>query len=88
MARKRLNDTAALTARPAQGPLAENERVSVSVRRIDNGYIVDTSRDLDGEYSCKQEFTPEKPDLRNVMRSDEPAQGTNSLRSATRYLKP
>lgn len=57
----RLNDTKALTETAA--PSEMNEEVSVSVRRIDNGYIKRTSNyGPGGGYKCSEEYSVERPD--------------------------
>lgn len=56
----RLNDTEALTKIAA--PSEMNEEVSVSVRRIDNGYIKRTSNyGPGGGYKCEETYSVERP---------------------------
>lgn len=42
---------------------SENTSVSVSARKIDNGYIVTRSRSDSRGYSCKEEYSATAPDL-------------------------
>lgn len=44
-------------------PMPMSESVSVSVRKIDNGYIVSRSRSDAKGYSCTETFSPTKPRL-------------------------
>ena len=56
---KRLNDTAALTSRP----FGAGENHSVSVSKIDNGYLVRTTscNDRTGEYKVNESFSSSPP---------------------------
>ena len=44
-------------------PMNRDESVSVSVRRIDNGYLLRKSRSSDGAYSESETFSKERPML-------------------------
>jgi hypothetical protein len=60
MARKKSGANAATAV-----PMPYRERESVSVRKIDNGFIVThTSCGKDGGYRETECFSPKKPDLR------------------------
>ena len=39
---------------------------SVSVRRINNGFLVDHHKDGPSGYECKTEFTPTEPKIRSA----------------------
>ena len=43
--------------------VGEHQSVSVSSRKIDNGYIVSRTKSGPGGYSCTEEFSPVAPDL-------------------------
>lgn len=47
----------------AGGPMSDNESMSVSVRKIDNGYVVSRSRSTGDSYECTEEYTAVKPTL-------------------------
>lgn len=77
----RLNDTKALVSVAA--PSEQNEEVTVSVRRIDNGYVKRVSSyGPGGGYECKEEYSAEKP---SAMPTSENSSG-KSLKGATRFL--
>ena len=86
MARKRLSDSAALTQAPASG-----EDHSISVRAIDNGYLVRTStynsRTGDCRSSEKFSATPPKVVPPKVGRGEPVPAGGESLRGAMDFLK-
>lgn len=42
---------------------SQNERVSVSARKIENGYLVCESRSSDKGYTDREYFSPTKPKL-------------------------
>lgn len=83
MAKKRLNDTAALTAAPVQ----EHQHVSISVRKIENGHLVNETRcGPGGEYENHEYFAKDPPKIEAIVKSRNP--GTKgSLADATSYLK-
>jgi len=62
----------------------ENEYVSVSVRKIENGYIKTTSKSEGGSYTSSEEFCEAKPSMEPVP---QPARRGSSLRDAVRSLK-
>jgi len=83
MAKGRKSDTAALTAMPAS--LGER---TVSVRKIDNGYLVRESSygGPDGEnYKCSEHFSPTLPRMQPLEKAEE--RGESSLREAMEYMK-
>lgn len=94
MAKRRLNDTAALvgigygsTAVTSDGP----ERVSVSSRKIDNGYLVERCRSTGNSYEETCEFHKTKPELVMDMARKAPEPGNNpspdaSMRKAVDWL--
>lgn len=59
MAQKRLNDTAAIAASPPSG----NQEHSISVRKIDNGFIArsSTCNSATGEYKSTEQFFAQAP---------------------------
>lgn len=63
----------------------ENESVTVSVRKIENGYVKTTSRSEGGSYTCNEEFSETKPE---VSIGPEPAPARrSSLRDAVKSLR-
>lgn len=51
---------------PASNPVSpegKHESVSVSTRKIDNGYIVSRSRSTDDSYECSETYSATKPNL-------------------------
>lgn len=78
---KRLDDTKALKAMPAF--LGDNESVSVSVRKIDNGFVTTERSYSDDGYKCKETFSPVKPSVQ--METNAPKSTT--LSKAMEYLK-
>ena len=84
---KRLNDTMALTS----APLGSQQYSSVSVHKIDNGYVVETchSDPATGAHTSRKMFYDRAPNVRapKVSRSGNPApdQG-NPLRATMEYL--
>lgn len=95
MAKRRLDDTAAIrsagygsTAVTSDGP----ESVSVSSRKIDNGYVVSRSRSTNSTYECSETFQKDKPELVLDQSRSAPQPGNNpspdgSMRKATEWLK-
>lgn len=87
MARKRLNDTAAIVAEP----LGSEQSMSVSVRKIDNGYVTRTSHcdPRTGAYNSAETFSKNPPRIIPARvdgrQSPSPDQG-NPLRDAKMYL--
>ena len=89
MAKPRLNDTVAITAKP----LDANESHSICTRKIDNGYITRTSyyNEGTGESRSAEKFTktapkitPPRADGRQGASPDSPS----SLRETVEYLGP
>lgn len=63
----------------------ENESVTVSVRRIENGFVKTVSKSEGGNYTCHEEFSETKPDM---APAPEPGRARgSSLRDAVRSLK-
>lgn len=86
MVNKRLNDTGAIQM-PI--PSSESSTVETSVRKIDNGYLVRTSRYGDGAYQCNERFSSEKPVIVNSFDVAEGASpdSSNSMMRAKAYLQ-
>lgn len=94
MSKRRLNDTAALvgighgsTAVTSDGP----ESVSVSSRKIDNGYLVDECRSSGHSYESTTTFHKAKPELSLEKLRSAPQPGENpspdgSMRKAVDWL--
>lgn len=88
MARKRLNDTEAL-ARGAPG-LYTGEDHSVSVRRIENGFIIRQSEcnPNTGHYSTREVFSERQPRITPAsVKRGSVNDGSESLRDTMGYLK-
>lgn len=82
MNRKRLSDTAALAKTAA--PSEMNEEVSVSVRKIDNGYIKRVSNyGPGGGYKTEETYSVERP---SAMMEGERAAPLNPFRGALATL--
>lgn len=83
---KRLNDIAAVAALPS----TSDERVSVSVssRRIENGYVVSRSEDGPDGYRYSETFQAEKPALSLSGPADEVRTnvGSGGMRRAVDFL--
>lgn len=78
----RLNDTKALQSVAA--PSAQNEEVSVSVRKIDNGFVRRVSNySPGGGYECNETYSVEKPSL--IEEGKRPST-SGALKGATSYL--
>ena len=86
MAKRRLNDTEGL--RPSSG-MADGGDHSVSVRKIDNGYVVRQSsyNNKTGQCSSSETFSEREPRVSapKVGKSPAPDQGS-PLRGAMDYL--
>lgn len=87
MAKKRLNDTAAIVATP----LLQNEEHSISVRKIDNGYIVRTSNcdPRTGEYRSQETFQASEPKIipgRAARQGANADAGASPLKDTMQYL--
>ena len=76
--RSRPSDTAALTASPARS------HVSLSSRRIDNGYIVSEHSDGPEGFKCTERFSAKEPKLSAsvAVADSEP----NPMADAVQYL--
>lgn len=74
-------------ALPAQAPDAgESMHTSVSISKIDNGYIRRESRSGPDSYSCSEVFSREKPSLEGRS-AKEGIVGSESLSGAKSALK-
>lgn len=94
MAKRRLNDTAALvgigygsTSVTSDGP----ESVSVSARKIENGYLVERCKSTGNSYETSTEFHKTKPELVMEQSRAAPEPGNNpspdgSMRKAVEWL--
>lgn len=71
---------------PAMCAPSTHESCDVSVRKIDNGYIVRESRSCGDRYSSSEMYCPEKPDL-DVYPSRGPDAGQETLRGAMKELR-
>lgn len=60
----------------------KNESISVSTRKIDNGYIVSRSRSSDDSYECSESYSPTKPDISLTGKAKAQAEGPSPLRQA------
>ena len=82
----RKNDTAALVASPPQGGMDH----TISVRKIDNGYLVRSSsfNDQTGEFKSAETFSKNAPTIvpAKVARGANPDAG-GALERAMDYLK-
>jgi len=63
MPRSRLNDTAALKTMPAPPDGRGRTYESISVRPIDNGFVVSKTVEKDGDYKSSECYMPERPEL-------------------------
>lgn len=86
MAKQRLNDTAAFRSVPSSG----NTSHSVSVRKIDNGYVESTSdyNSMTGESKYSERFSEMAPDIGRVNgpRAGVGPDVENRLSDTMRYL--
>lgn len=81
---RRLNDTAAVT-RMGPGGQEETSSTSVSVRRIDNGYVKSVcTYGPEQEYKSTETFSTERPDMSE--NSQERSSGSSSLSNAIAFL--
>lgn len=81
MARKQLNSTAAIVSEP----LRMNSEFSISVRRIDNGYLTrKSSCDQDGNYRSSELYSASPPGRDGKGKS---AVGKDSLALTKAYLE-
>jgi hypothetical protein len=74
------------TSGPSMNPSGMDEHCDISVRKIDNGYVVRESRCCGGVYSSSECYSPTKPDLA-MMGPRGPNAGEESLRGAMKELK-
>lgn len=85
MAKRRLNDTAAIAATPPSG----NQEHSISVRKIDNGFIArsSTCNNATGEYKSSEQFFSSAPRIipAKVARTGESSSG-GGLADTMAYL--
>lgn len=54
-------------------PMPMNESHSVSVRKIDNGFIVSKSSSTPSGYKCSETFSPTKPKLDMAVAVSKPS---------------
>lgn len=66
--------------------MGENETRTVSVRRIDNGYVTCETHYKGNEYTSREEFSTEKPVLVNESRAT-PNAGRETMRAAMDELR-
>lgn len=80
----RLNDTDSLTRRAADGM-----EHSVSVKKIDNGFLTRISEcnPSTGSYSSRESFSKEAPKIQLPKMGGEDVAGGGSLRDTMAYLK-
>lgn len=87
MAKKRLNDTASIAERPPGGEASHH----MSTRKIDNGWLVESSvcDPSTGSYRSSTSFTPNPPRIipGRVARTGSSPDSGNSLRRTMDYLK-
>lgn len=76
----RLNDTAAV----ASMPVSEGHYASVSVRKIDNGYITSRTSNHGQNYVSTETFSENQPDLDGGIHG--PDSEGNPMRRAAEYL--
>lgn len=88
MAKRRLNDTAAVIAGPSYGA---GESHHISTRKIDNGWLVEQSvcNERTGEYRSSCNFTPTQPRLEpgRAVRQGGSVDGGSTLRRTMDYLR-
>lgn len=75
-----LNDTAAIQSMPID-PVQKNESMSLSIRKISNGYITSEHSSKDGLYESSETFSHEPP---GSMSDD--AGADSPLAKAVRYM--
>ncbi len=78
----RLNDTAAVPRGMGDSKGCSYE--SLSVRPIENGFLVTKTCDEDGKYTTKECFSQERPRMAEMKVAK---QGNSSMSRATKYLK-
>lgn len=71
---------------PANAPMSENESRTVSVRRIDNGYVTCETHYKGNECTSREEYSPTKPVLTDESRST-PNAGRETMRAAMDELR-
>ena len=79
---KRRSDVAVIQSMPVRG--GDESSTSVTVRKIDNGYVVSTSQYGDGKYSCTERYSAMKPDV--AIGAGGEGRGPNSLKDAIKSL--
>lgn len=82
--RSRPSDTAAITS----GPFKENHESTVSVRKIDNGYLVRTSQwnTHTNEYQGSERFSKDPPLVTPARVEVDRGESSGALSRAMRYL--
>jgi hypothetical protein len=65
--RSRRNSAEVISQEPPEGDEEGPNHVSVTVRKIDNGYISTHSTETDGTYTSREEYHAEKPTIEEVM---------------------
>lgn len=85
---KRLNDTAALQrmAPPVRDNSDQHESVSVSTRKIDNGYVVCKSESRDGEYKYSESFQETRPNLMEDRSTNANPDGSGAMSAAVKFM--
>lgn len=83
MSHKRLSDTAVLASRPIKGEAKGCTYKSISVRPIDNGFVVSETTERDGDYKSTERYMPEAPKL-EANYGDKSA--SSSMSEAKKYL--
>jgi hypothetical protein len=80
------NSVSVLASAPCDVAASDNDSCSVSVRKIDNGYIVSESRCKGNEYSHSEKFSKTKPDIDAATRR-ETNPGRETMRGAMQELR-
>lgn len=60
---------------------------SVSVRKIDNGFVISESTCVNGDYRCSERFAATAPDIEAMDYAHEVNAGQETLRGAMKELK-
>lgn len=60
---------------------SKNQHINVSVRKINNGYIVSHSKSGDGDYSSTEHFHPKPPKI-SVMGAEPPTMDRESRKAS------
>ncbi len=68
------------------GPDSENESVSISARKIDNGYIVCESRSKGSDYTYSETFTDTKPNLSPMATAPKAEARPNPMQRAVEMM--